>query len=130
MLKRLLYTHKGNVVLNSIAAFIGVLLICIVGTPRAGTVVFLFVTAAESGVFSLIYGFRADWRAAPAARAVFYTVLAYFMITAHLITLYLSKKRWWWTDYLRELLYLGLVVAGLNLVLTLVRLLGRRVYRD
>lgn len=98
-------------------------------SPRTGTIVFLSVTALESGAFSLIYGLRSDWRKEPAARAVFWSVLAYFAVAAHLLTMYVSPRRFWWTDDLRELLYLGLAVAGLNLVLTVIRLLGRRVYR-
>jgi hypothetical protein len=46
-----------------------------------------------------------------------------------LITMYLWETRYWWTYELRELLYLGLALAGLNLVLTLTRVLGPRVYR-
>lgn len=129
MLGKLITTRRGNMVINTVAALVGIGLVIGIDSPRAGTIVFLFVTALESGIFSLIYGLRSDWRQEPAARAVFWAVLAYFAITAHLITLYLWPKRFWWTDDLRELLYLGLVVAGLNLVLTLVRVLGRSIYR-
>lgn len=129
MLGKLITTRRGNTVVNTVAALIGIALVIGIDAPRTGTIVFLCVTALESGVFSLIYGLRSDWRQEPAARAVFWAVLAYFAIATHLITMYVWPQRWWWTDDLRELLYLGLAIAGLNLVLTLVRVLGRRIYK-
>lgn len=129
MLGKLFTTRTGNRAANAVAALVGIILVITVDSSRTGTIVFLFVTALESGAFSLIYGLRSDWRKEPAARAVFWAVLAYFGLAAHLLTLYIWPRRFWWTDDLRELLYLGLAVAGLNLVLTVVRVLGRRVYR-
>jgi hypothetical protein len=124
MLRKLFGTPRGTVTLNVAVAAVGVLLAILIDSPRVGTIVFLAVTAVESGVFSLIYGFRSSWREVPAARAVFWVVLAYFGVAAHLLTLYLWETRWWWSDDLREVLYLGLAVAGLNLVLTLNREVG------
>lgn len=129
MLGKLFTTRTGNHVANTVAALVGIVLVILVDSPRTGTIVFLSITALESGAFSLIYGLRSDWRKEPAARAVFWAVLAYFAVAAHLLTMYVWPRRFWWTDDLRELLYLGLAVAGLNLVLTVIRLLGRRVYR-
>jgi hypothetical protein len=129
MLGKLFTTRTGNRAANTVAALVGIILVITVDSTRTGTIVFLAVTALESGAFSLIYGLRSDWRKEPAARAVFWAVLAYFGVAAHLLTMYIWPRRFWWTDDLRELLYLGLAVAGLNLVLTVVRLLGRRVYR-
>lgn len=127
MFGKLFTTRRGTLIINSVAALTGIVLIIALNAPRAGTIVFLVITALESGIFTLIYGLRSDWRHEPAARAVFWAVLAYFGISAHLITLYLWTARFWWTNQLRELLYLGLAVAGLNLVLTLTRVLGRRI---
>lgn len=110
------------------AAFVGLLTAYFIDDPRTGTAIFVTVTAIESGAFSVIYGFRSDWRIDPASRAIFWAVFTYFLIAAQLATMYAWPRRYWWTDDLRELLYLGLVLAGLNLVLTLVRVLGRRVY--
>lgn len=129
MLGKLFGTAAGNRIIITLAALAGLLVAIFIDTPRTGTIVFLIVTAVESGVFSLIYGLRSDWRQAPAARAVFWAVLAYFAVAAHLVTMYVWPRRFWWTDDLRELLYLGLALAGLNLVLVLTRVLGRRVYR-
>lgn len=130
MLGKLFTTPLGNRILTGTAALVGLLLVILVDHPRTGTIVFLAVTAVESGVFSLIYGLRSDWRAAPAARAVFWAVLAYFGVAAHLLTMYIWPVRFWWTDDLRQMLYLGLALAYLNLVLVLTRVLGRRVYRS
>lgn len=127
MLGKLLTTPRGTKIINCTAAAVGIVLVIVVSDTRIGVITFIAVTAVESGVFSLIYGLRSDWREEPAARAVFWAVFAYFGVTAQLLTLYLSPRRWWWSDDLRELLFLGLSVAGLNLVLTVVRLLGPRV---
>lgn len=126
MLGRLFNTRRPTMAINTCAALFGIVLVIVVDAPRTGTIVFLSVTTLESGLFSLVYGLRSDWRQEPAARAVFWTVFAYFGVAAHLWTLYLWPQRWWWSDDLRELLYLGLAVAGLNLVLTLGRELRRR----
>lgn len=123
MLGKLFTTPRGTLVLNTAALLVGIILVIAVNAPRVGTIVFLAVTAVESGLFVLIYGLRSEWRREPAARAVFWIVLAYFGNAAHLLTLYGWTNRFWWSDDLRELLYLGLAVAGLNLVLTVVRVL-------
>lgn len=115
--------------INSLAFLIGIIVVIAIDTPRTGTIVFLIVTTIESGVFSLVYGLRSDWRREPAARAVFWAVFAYFGVAAQLITMYVWPVRFWWTDDLRELLYLGLALAGLNLVLVLGSVLGPRLYR-
>jgi hypothetical protein len=129
MVRKLFSTDSGTRIIVGIAAVIGLVATLSIRDGRTGTIVFLIITAIESGVFSLVYGLRSDWRQAPAARAVFWTVLAYFAVSAQLITMYLWETRYWWTYELRELLYLGLALAGLNLVLTLTRVLGPRVYR-
>ena len=116
-------------IINGIACLLGILAVILIDTPRTGTIVFLIVTTIESGVFSLVYGLRSDWRREPAARAVFWAVFAYFGVAAQLITMYIWPVRFWWTDDLRELLYLGLALAGLNLVLVLGSVLGPRLYR-
>lgn len=116
-------TRRGVLMINTSAALIGLALVVIIDSTRAGTTLFLAVTAAESGIFSLVYGLRSAWWKVPAARAVFWAVLAYFGLSIHLLTLYLWSARFWWTASVRELLYLGLGVAGLNLVLTLGRVL-------
>lgn len=123
MLGKLFTSPRGTVVLNTAALVVGIVLVISVHSPRIGTIVFLAVTAVESGLFVLIYGLRSMWWREPAARAVFWIVLAYCGLAVHLVTLYAWSARWWWTDDLRELLYLGLAVAGLNLVLTVVRVL-------
>jgi hypothetical protein len=123
MLGKLFTSPRGTVALNTAALVVGIILVIAVESPRIGTIVFLAVTALESGLFVLIYGLRSQWHREPAARAVFWAVTAYFTIAAHLLTMYIWSVRWWWTDDLRELLYLGLAVAGLNLVLTVVRVL-------
>jgi hypothetical protein len=124
MLGKLFHTARGTMVINAVAAAIGIGLVIQTDDPRTGTIVFLAVTCVESGVFSLIYGLRSAWWREPAARAIFWVVLAYFVLALQLLTLYIWPVRFWWTDDLRELLYLAFAVAGLNLVLTLVRVLG------
>lgn len=128
MPSRLFTTPRGTLILNTLATLVGLFLVTQTDSPRTGTIVFLAVTCVESGLFSLIYGLRSAWWREPAARAIFWVVLAYFVLATQLLTMYLSPKRWWWSDDLRELLYLAFAIAGLNLVLTLTRVLGRGVY--
>lgn len=125
MLGNLLLNRRTALVANTFAALLGVFLVIQIDSPRTGTIVFLAVTAVESGVFSLVYGLRSAWWRADAARAIFWTVLAYFALSSLLLVGFLRPYRYAWFDDLRELLYLGLAVAGLNLVLTLARVLGQ-----
>jgi len=110
MLGKLVFTSKGNLIADTAAVVVGLLLV-------------IAVTALESGLFSLMYGVRSTWRQAPAARAVFWAVLAYFVLATVLLIGFFFPWRFDWFDDVRELAYLGLSVAGLNLVLTLVRVL-------
>jgi hypothetical protein len=128
MLGKLFTTQRGTTLINTAAAVLGIYLVIVIDSPRVGTILFLIVTCVESGVFSLIYGLRSAWWRVPAARAIFWVVLAYFFMSAQLIHMYLTPRRWWWSDDLRELLYMAFAIAGLNLVLTLTRVLGRAVY--
>lgn len=125
MPSRLFFTPKGNRILNSLLAAVGFVLVITIHSPRTGTVVFLAVTAFESSTFSLVYGLRTAWWKVPAARAIFWVVLAYAALSTELLLGFLFPYRFWWFAGLRELLYLGLAVAGLNLCLTLTRVLGR-----
>lgn len=130
MLGKLIGTPQGNLAANSVFAAIGIMLVIVIDSPRTGTIVFLAITALESGTFSLVYGLRSSWRQEPAARAVFWAVFAYFSLSFLLLIGFLFPYRFDWFDDVRELLYLGLSVAGLNLVLTLMRVLGppRRIH--
>lgn len=109
----------GIKILNGLAAVAGAFIVLLIENPRVGTIIFLGITAVESGIFTAVYGLQSSWRQVPAARAVFWVVMAYCGLATHLLTMYLFSERWWWTDDLREILYLGLAVSGLNLVLTL-----------
>lgn len=128
MLGKLFLTPKGTMVINTVAAIIGIVLVIGIDAPRDGTIVFLAVTAAESGTFCLIYGLRSAWWREPAARAIFWVVLAYWALSSLLLLGFLRPYRYSWFDDLRELLYLGLSIAGLNLVLVLTRVLGRGIF--
>ncbi len=124
-LGRLVLSPRGTRTVNVIAALVGIYAAIEIDNARTGTMVFLAVTAVESGVFSLIYGLRSAWWREPAARAIFWVVFAYFALSSLLFLGFLRPYRYPWWDDLRQLLYLGLAIAGLNLVLTLMRVLGR-----
>lgn len=125
MLGKLFRKRRSTYVVNILATLVGVYLVIAIDSPRTGTIIFLAVTAVESGVFSLIYGLRSAWWRTAAARAIFWVVFAYFALSSLLLVGFLRPYRYAWFDDLRELLYLGLAVAGLNLVLTLARVLGQ-----
>lgn len=125
MLGKLFSTPRGTRLVNLAALVVGIVLVIAVDKPRTGTIVFLAATSLESGLFSLIYGLRSQWHRSAPARAVFWAILAYWGVATHTLTLYLWSARFFWTNAVRELLYLGLALAGLNLVLTVVRVLRR-----
>lgn len=122
---RLLFTPKGNLLLNTTLAVVGLVLAITIDSPRTGTVIFLAVTAFESTTFSIVFGLRTAWWRVPAARAIFWVILAYAALSSLLLLGFLRPYQFWWFGELRQLLYLGLAVAGLNLCLTLTRVLGR-----
>jgi len=125
MLAKLFLTPRGTLVINTFATIIGILLVIAIDAPRTGTIVFLAATSFESVTFCLVYGLRSAWWREPAARAVFWAVLAYAGVsTVVLFGGYLQLDPYGWFDDLRELAYLGLVIAGLNLCLALTRVLG------
>lgn len=125
MPERLLISPRLHRWILIIASLIGAVLIITIRDGRAATITFLSITAAESGIFILIFGFRASWRGVPAARAVFWAVLGYCGVsTSELAHLFWSYSGWWWTHTTRELIYLCLCIAGLNLVFVLNRILG------
>ena len=128
MLGKLFTTYTGHKIILTTATVVGIILVIAINAPRTGTVVFLAVTAAESWTFSIVYGLRSTWRKEPAARAVFWAVLAYAALASELLIGFLFPYRFSWFDDVRELLYLGLAIAGLNLVLTLARVLGRQAF--
>jgi hypothetical protein len=125
MLGKLFRKRRATRTANIIATVVGICLVIGIDSPRTGTVVFLAVTAVESGVFSFIYGLRSAWWRTEAARAIFWVVFAYFALSTELLIGFLRPYRYAWFDDMRELLYLGFAIAGLNLVLVLARVLGQ-----
>ncbi|AKJ71681.1 hypothetical protein SPI1_20 [Skermania phage SPI1] len=121
-MKWLVETQRGNHWVLALFALAG-LTLAVAGTrdPGAGTWRLLIVTAVESGAFVLIYGLRSSWRSEAAARAVFWLVASYFAVSAGTLALRLWPRESWAITGIREIGYLGLSVAFLNLLLTLIR---------
>ena len=91
-------------------------------SPRDGSRFMLLAAAILAGIFSLIYGLKRAWRSGPAATAVFWIIFAYFCMASHM-TVYMHWK--WYRDTFYEVqqfLYMGLALAGLNLMLTILRM--------
>lgn len=128
MLGKLLSTRRGNTTINLVLLVVGIILVIAIKDTRSGVILMLAVTTVESGLFTLIFGIRGRWQQSDAARAVFWFMLAYFGVAGHALTLYLWPQRYWWSDDLRELLYMGLAIAGANLLLTMMRVLGTQLY--
>lgn len=125
MPERLLTSPRIHRWMLTISTVVGLIMVVTIHDGRVGTITFLSITAAESGLFVLIYGIRSNWRHIPAARAIFWAVLGYCGVSAsELAHLFWAYDGWWWTHTTRELLYLFLCIAGLNLVLVLNRTLG------
>ena len=89
---------------------------------RDGSRFMLMTAGIEAGIFSLIYGLKRAWRSGPAATAVFWIIFAYFCMASH-VTAYTQWKWYRETFYeVQQFLYMGLALAGLNLMLTILRM--------
>lgn len=126
------FTRRNNAVATAIFALLGVAAALMIKDARVGTMIFLGVTAFQSWTFTLFYGFASTWRQTAAARALFYVVFAYALLSTHILLGYWYslhvKPRPEWLDTQRQFLYLGLALAGFNLTMTTFRLVldGRR----
>ncbi len=122
MFARIVLTKRGNQIAVATAAAIVVALVVLIDNTRTGVMTMVALSAVESGLFVIVALFLSDWRKSDAMRAVVWAVFAYHVLAAHTFTLYKFPQRYWWSDDLRELIFGGLVVAGVNLTLTIVRL--------
>lgn len=116
------FTRRNNAVALVTIALLGLVTVLSVDNARTGTYVFLTVTTVQAWSFTLFYGFVSTWRATAAARALFWIVLTYALVTTHVLITALTRYRPDWSDDLRQFLYLGLALAGMNLILTTLRL--------
>lgn len=126
------FTRRNNAVATAVFALIGVAAAWLVKDARVGTYIFLTVTTVQAWSFTLFYGFASTWRSTAAARALFYVVFAYALLSTDILVGYWytvsSQTRPGWLDTQRQFLYLGLALAGFNLTMTTFRLVldGRR----
>ncbi|MGH2360475.1 MAG: putative phage holin [bacterium] len=116
------FTRRNSAVFLAIFTLIGILTALFVRDPRSGTYVFLGVTAAEAWTFTLFYGLASTWRVTAAARALFWIVFSYALLSTHLLVTVLFHFRPTWNQSVRQFLYLGLALAGMNSILTTLRL--------
>jgi len=122
------FTRRNNAGALAIFALIGLTAAVLVDDARTGTYIFLGVTAAQAWCFTLFYGLASTWRATAAARALFWIVLAYALLSTHLLVTVTTGFRPPWNQGVRQVLYFGLALAAMNLILTTLRLVldGRR----
>lgn len=99
-------------------AVIGVVFIILARDARLGMIVFLLATCIESGLFSLIYGARSKWRSSDPARAVFWIIFSYFLVSCHILVSYFWRADYALREDIRQFLYLFMTLAGLNILLT------------
>lgn len=116
------FTRRNNAGAMAIFALIGLVTVLSIDNARTGTYIFLTVTTVQAWSFTLFYGFASTWRATAAARALFWIVFAYALVTTHILITALTGYRPDWADDLRQFLYLGLALAAMNLILTTLRL--------
>lgn len=103
-------------------ALVGVVFIVAVRDARMATVVFLLATCIESGLFSLFYGMRSQWRSSDAAKAVFWIIFSYFTLSCHVLVSYFWRADYSLREDIRQFLYLFMTIAGLNILLTVRRI--------
>lgn len=120
---KLITTRGGNRIAAGVFTIFGIVAALLIDDQRTGTFLFLFVTALESWTFTVIFGWASAWRQSDPTRALFWIVFAYAALATHQLTTGWLGWRYWWTDDLRQLLYLGLALTGLNLTLTMLRVL-------
>lgn len=122
------FTRRNNAVALATFALIGLVTAVLINDSKTGTYVFLAVTAVQAWTFTLFFGLVSTWRVTAAARALFWIILAYALLSSHLLVTILADYRPAWNQGMRQLLYLGLALAAMNLILTTLRLVldGRR----
>lgn len=83
---------------------------------------FLGVIAVLGWVFMIAYGLRSNWRATAAGRGVMRLMLCLAAICTHGVVTILTDYSYPGRDYIRPLLLLGIALAVLDLLLTLIRI--------
>ena len=106
----------------SLFTLVCLILVVWIDDPRVATLIFLVLTCAESGLFSLLYFLLSDWKNSAASRAIMWITTAYFLLSGHIVISFLYKPDYPLRDDIQQFLYLLLCIAGLNLVLTVIRL--------
>lgn len=122
MPQRLVRTRRGNAYILAVATAILTVLAIAIDDTRTAVMTMIALTAIEATVFVVVAFFRANWRDSEPMRAVLGFQFTYAVMAIHTFTLYLTPRRWWWSDDLRGLIFAALVIAGLYLSLTVWRL--------
>lgn len=121
-MKRLAVEKKVDSWILRVVGVTGVVFIVAVRDARLATIIFLLATCVESGLFSLMYGLRSQWRSSDAAKAVFWIIFSYFTLSCHILVSYFWRSDYSLREDIRQFLYLFLTLAGLNILLTVRRL--------
>lgn len=113
-------TRTGNAIL-AIAAALGFLLNFWFEYQRV-TTVYLSVMTLAAGSFCLLYATKSQWRKTAPGRALMYSSLSLFLLGAQISATLIFGEFYPGRGVVRTILYLGLVIATLNLNLTLFRI--------
>lgn len=103
---------------------LGVILTVVITNDRSGTTIFLITTVIEAWVFVVVYGIWSKWRQADAARALFWVMLSYAILSTHitLSAVFGWRATWGYDSDIRQLLYLSFSCALFNLLLVVRRM--------
>lgn len=123
---RRVISRRANQVVLSVMTVVGLILVWAIHDARLGTYLFLAFTAIQGWLFTGIYGTKSTWRATAASRALFWIIFTYTLVATQILVTGLLHYKPEWMDDVRQLLYMGLTLAGLNLLLTMVRLVAEK----
>lgn len=121
-----IFTRRVNAALLLAMTVVGLALVVLVRDPWTGTLIFLDVTAVQGWIFTAFYGLASTWRTTAAGRALFWIILTYTLIATQVVIAHVFRIDAEWFEDVRQVLYLALSVSGLNLLLTMVRLVSER----
>lgn len=116
------FTRRNNLILFAAAAILGTVAVLFVDSADTANRVLLFITAVQGWAFTVFYGLASTWRTTAASRALFWIVLTYSLLATHVLASVLWSVKVEWFSGVRPFLWLGLALAGFNLLLTAIRL--------
>lgn len=121
----------GNHVVVAVASVIGIAAVVLVPDRNALANAFLMAIAVFCWMFVVLYGLRSQWRVTAPGRGVMRLMACMALLCTQGMATILSDYSYPGREIIRPVLMLGITLAVLDLLLTLIRIQrGRGVSRD